>query len=342
MAKLLNRLALDVAPIVMLAGAAVATLRGANPAGVAGRGARSPAEIPARGWKEILQRTGKEFSADQIPLIAGGVTFYTLLALFPGLGAFVALYGLFADVAQVQDHLAALAGFLPRDALAFVADQAMRIAGQNDGGLSLAFAIGLVISIWSANGAVKAFITGLNIAYEAEEKRNIVRQTGVSLAFTAGFLVFVIAAMAVMAAGPALAAFVGPQAGVAFNLAAWPVLLLAMGLGLALLYRFGPCRPKAPWRWITWGSAAAVVLWLAVSAAFSVYVGNFAHYDKTYGPLGAAVGFMTWIWLSSMVVLAGAELNSEVERQAQPADAPGVGGLRAALLRALGGQPAIR
>jgi membrane protein len=343
MRRLIRHLALDVAPAVMLAGAGLAFVRsGVEPSQVPGRGARSPAQIPARGWKEILKRTAKEFSDDQVPMIAAGVTFYTLLALFPGLGAFVALYGLFADVAEAQKHLATLAVLLPADAVGFLGEQMIRIASQSDGGLSLAFLGGLALSIWSANGAVKAIMTGLNIAYETKETRSFVRKTLVSLAFTLGFLVFVICAVLVMAAGPAVAAYVGPEAGVVFNLIAWPALLVVMGVGLAFLYRFGPCRPKARWRWITWGSAAAVILWLVVSVLFSVYVGNFAHYDKTYGPLGAAVGFMTWIWLSSMVVLAGAELNSEIERQAQPADAPGVGGLRTALLKLLGGQPAIK
>jgi membrane protein len=342
MPRLIRHLALDVAPAVMLAGAGLALARGGGPADIAGRGARNPAQIPARGWKEILRRTAKEFSDDQIPMIAAGVTFYTLLALFPGLGAFVALYGLFADVGEAQKHLTTLAILLPADAVRFLGEQMTRIASDSDGSLSLAFVGGLALSVWSANGAVKAFMTGLNIAYETKERRSFIRKTLVSLAFTLGFLLFVTCAVAVIAAGPAVAAYAGPDAGMAFNLIAWPALLVAMGVGLAFLYRYGPCRPTASWKWITWGSAAAVILWLVVSALFSVYVGNFAHYDKTYGPLGAAIGFMTWIWLTAMVVLAGAELNSEIERQAQPADAPGVGGFRTALLKLLGGQPAIK
>ena len=280
-----------------------------------GRQADSPVEIPARGWNDILLRTRKEFSEDQIPLVAAGVTFYTLLALFPGLGAFVALYGLFADVAQAREHLQVLAFMLPADTLAFIGEQMVRIATAKEGGLSFAFVFGLLASIWSANGAVKALITGLNIAYEEKEERKWLRSTLTSLAFTIGLLVFVMASIALVAAAPAIDTFGGSQAGVVFRVVSWPLLVVALGLGLALLYRFGPSRKLVKWSWISWGSGVALLLWVLASVAFSIYVGNFANYDKTYGPLGALIGFMTWMWLSSMVILLGAELNAEIEHQ---------------------------
>ncbi|MDB5448021.1 MAG: YihY/virulence factor BrkB family protein [Phenylobacterium sp.] len=172
-------LAWDVAPLVVLASAAVALLQ--DPARQkargreAGRGrfARSPHEIPRRGWKDILIRTRKEFTEDQVPLVAAGVTFYTLLALFPGLAAFVALYGLFADVADAQHHLALLSFVLPPATLQFIGDQMIRIAAANKDAQSLAFILGLLASIWSANGAVKSLMTGLNIAYEERETRSV-------------------------------------------------------------------------------------------------------------------------------------------------------------------------
>lgn len=311
---------LDLAPLVMLAGAGVALLqepdqkRRTRQAG-RGRLARSPLQIPARGWKDILLRTAKEFSDDQIPMIAAGVTFYTLLALFPGMGAFVALYGLFADVAEAQRHLHLLSFMLPPDALKFIGEQMVRLAAAKGGGLSFAFVFGLLASIWSANGAIKALITGLNIAYEEHEQRSFIRKTLVSLAFTLGFLVFATAAIAILAAGPAIQTFVGERAAMVFSWVSWPVLLVGLIVGLALLYRFGPSRDPVRWKWITWGSAVAVIVWVLLSVLFSIYVGNFAHYDRTYGSLGTVVGFMIWVWLSSLVVLLGAELNSEIEHQ---------------------------
>ena len=323
MPRLIPKLVLQAAPIAMLAGAGVLALRGSEPGGGkgdrrvngSGRTARSPFQIPLKGWKDILIRSKQEYSEDQIPMIAAGVSFYTLLAIFPGLAAFVALYGLFSDVAEAQRHLQVLSLILPGSAVTFFGDQMIRMAEAQKGGLSLTFIIGLLTSIWSANGAVKALITGLNIAYEAEERRSFVVRILVSLAFTLGLLAFGIAAIAVLGAGPAVEAYLGPHAAFMLNLTSWPILVVAMGVGLAVLYRFAPDRPYARLQWITPGSIAALLMWLGVSALFSIYVGNFAHYDKTYGSLGAVVGFMMWNWLTNVIILAGAELNSEVERQ---------------------------
>ena len=322
MARLFPKLLVQAAPILMLAGAGVIALRG--PTGRdrlwrlergRGRRARSPRQIPWKGWKDILIRTRREFGDDNISMIAAGVAFYSLLALFPGLGAFVALYGLFADVTDAQHHLAVLSAILPSSALTFIGAQMIRLAEAQKGGLSFAFVVGLLTSIWSANGAVQAMMTGLNVAYEEREKRGYVRKTLISLAFTLGMLLFGLAAITVLGAGPAVEAILGQHAALLVNLVSWPILLVGMGLGLALLYRYGPSRDPARFLWISWGSAVAMVLWLVVSALFSLYVGNFAHYDKTYGSLGAVVGFMMWSWLSSLIVLLGAELNSEVEHQ---------------------------
>lgn len=314
-------LAWDLAPLMVLAGAGVALLQPPGGAGGRrleigrGRRAASPAEIPKRGWKDILLRTKSEFSEDQALLIAAGVTFYTLLALFPGIAAFVSLYGLFADVNEVERHLQLLAFILPPAALNFIGAEMVRIATANTGGQSLAFAGGLLLSIWSAKGAMDALMTGLNIAYEERERRGYLRRTLVALAFTLGLLAFAIMAIGLLAARPAIETFVGRQAGMIFGWISWPALLVMLTLGLALLYRFGPSRDPVQWKWITWGSAGVIVFWLAASALFSAYVGAFAHYDKTYGSLGAVIGFMMWIYLSAVVLLAGAELNSEIEHQ---------------------------
>lgn len=336
MPQSMRKLAWDMAPLLMLASASVALARSGGRGGQAGkanvldaghgreahrigpgrgRRAHGPGQIPRRGWKDILQRTRKEIGEDQVPLIAAGVAFYTLLALFPGLAAFVALYGLFADPAAADRHVEALAVLLPRDAIEFIGLQMRRLAAAQTGGLSLAFIVGLLASIWSAGGAVRAMITGLNIAYEEDEKRGFVRKALVSLAFTLGFLAFIICAAAVLAAGPTVEAIAGQRAAMIVGLASWPLLVVALGAGLAILYRYGPSRDAPKLRWISWGSGLALLLWLAMSWLFSLYVSNFANYDETYGSLGAVVGFMFWSWLSAAVILAGAELNSEIEHQ---------------------------
>jgi membrane protein len=280
-----------------------------------GRHADAPQDIPARGWKDIALRTWKEFRDDEIPMISAGVTFYTLLALFPGIGAFVAVWGLFGDVGEAERDLARLSTLLPGGAITIIGDQMRSVAAANQGGLSLAALVGLLASLWSANGAMKAIITGMNIAYDEKEKRGFLRLTLISLGFTLGLLAFVIAASAVMVAQPVIDRMAGAVAGLAFGAIGWTALFAGFVLGLAVLYRHGPSRDPAKWRWLSWGSVAAGVAWLAASVAFSTYVAHFGTYDRTYGPLGAVVGFMTWTWISSMVVLLGAELNSEIEHQ---------------------------
>ncbi len=249
------------------------------------------------------------------PLIAAGCTFYALLALFPAVTAFVALYGLFADVAAAQAHVQTLSGILPAGAISLIDEQMVKVAAAGSEGLSFAFVLGLVTALWSANKAMKAVITGLNIAYEETEKRNLVVKTLVPLGFTLCFVVMAVLAMALGALGAPVSARFGDTVGWVYSLVYWVVLLAFVILGMALVYRYGPSRSLAKWRWISWGSGLAAVAWIAMSAGFTFYVANFGKYDESYGALGAAIGFMTWIWLSSMVFLMGAELNAEMEHQ---------------------------
>jgi membrane protein len=282
--------------------------------------AGSPPLAPARGWKRIVVRAWSEFNADQIPQAAGAVAFFALLSMFPAIAAFVSLYGLFADVGSVPRHLAILAGIMPRSTLSFVADEMTRIAGARHAPLGLAFAISLGLSLLSANGAIKALFNGLNTAYEARERRGVIHLNLVSLAFTVGALAFVLGSLGLVVAGPAVLRGLGWNGGIdplAIAILRWPGLFLASTAGLALLYRFGPCRPRARWRWVTPGSALASLAWLAVSMGFSWYVAHIGHYERTYGSLGAVVGFMTWLWLTTIVILAGAELNAEIEEEAE-------------------------
>jgi membrane protein len=273
-----------------------------------------------KGWKEILLRVKDEFSDDQIPLISAGVTFYIVLAIFPGIAAVVSLYALVGDARGLADHLQALSHVMPGGAVTVIGDQMRSVLASHKGGLSLAFVLGLIIAIWSASGAVRAVIDGLNVAYEVKEKRGFIRLALMALAFTLAFTAFGLLTAAALGAAPAVMTRLGVAAVLVVEGLAWAALFVAMGVGLALLYRFGPCRGRVRFRWITWGSALAVFLWLVLSVGFTFYVANFGSYNKTYGSLGAIIGFMTWIYLSVMVVLGGAELNGEIESQAK--DAP--------------------
>jgi len=282
-----------------------------------GREASTPTEIPARGWKDILWRTYEEFGQDRLMSVAAGVTYYALLALFPAIGAIVSVYGLFADPATIRDHLAALSSVLPGGAVDVVGEQVSRIASKGEGTLGLSFVIGLAVSLWSANAGMKAIFDALNIVYNEEEKRSVVKLNLESLTFTLAAVGFILAALAGIVVLPIVLDYIGLGSGVEWLLAIarWPVLLTVVIGGLAVLYRYGPSRDKAEWKWVTPGGVVAAVLWLVVSMLFSWYVANFGSYNETYGSLGAVIGFMTWIWISGIVVLLGAEINAEMEHQ---------------------------
>lgn len=275
----------------------------------------SPGEIPARGWREIAARVWTDFNKDNLSIIAAGVTYNVILAVFPALAAFVALYGLVADVNSVRDQITTLSALLPRDILNVIGQEMMRLAKARSGGLSVTLVLGAAISLWSANGAMRSLMVGLNVAYESTEKRGFFKQIFVSLALTVGFLMFGAAASVALGAGAFVKGYLGEGAESLFNLLRWPLLLVASIGALNILYRFGPCRPFERWRWITWGSASATVLWVIASAAFSYYVSHFAHLGRTYGSLATVIAFMLWLWLSALIVLAGGELNAAIEHQ---------------------------
>ncbi len=282
-----------------------------------GRSANTPCDIPPRGWKDILLRVYQKISEDRVMLVAAGVTFYSLLAIFPAIAALVAIYGLFADPSKIAAHLDSVSGMLPGGAMDVIRDQMNRVAAQRGGTLGATFVIGLAVSLWSANAAVKSFFDAFNIVYREQEKRGFVRLNLISLGFTTGGIIFVLLTIGAMVVLPIMFGYLGAAQQTAFlvKVLRWPVLLVVIGMVLALLYRYGPSRQQARWRWISWGSAFAAIGWLIVSWLFSWYAQNFGSYNATYGSLGAVIGFMFWMWLSAMVVLIGAELDGEMEHQ---------------------------
>ena len=281
-----------------------------------GRQAEAPSAIPAKGWKDIIWRAVKEYGDDDVAAWARSIAFSGILALFPALAAFVAIYGLFADIETARGHLAGLTGVIPADAATFIGDQMVRIAAANDAGLGLTFIIGVLLSLWSANAGMKALFKGLNVAYDEDEQRGFVKLNLITLAFTVGAIVFITLAMGAVVVVPVVMEALGlGGAAQLLALLRWPLLLGVVMVGLSALYRYGPSRDKAQWRWVSWGSAAATVMWILGSVLFSWYLANFANYNETYGSLGAVFGFLMWLWLSAVVVLFGAELNAEIERQ---------------------------
>jgi membrane protein len=287
-------------------------------AGEVGRGreAKRPADIPVRGWKDILLRVKDEIAEDRIGTIAAGTTFFILLALFPALGALVSLYGLVADPVSIGQHVGDLRGYVPDATLDLIGSELARAAARRTT-LGFSFAVSLLVTLWSANSGMKAVLDALNVAYDEKERRGFFRLLMVSGLFTLGGLVFFMVVLNVVIGVPLVLKYLplGPLGDAVVSILPAVVLFGVAIMAIAVLYRYGPSRTRAQWRWITPGSIATAVVWVSGSALFSYYLSRFADYSATYGSLGAAVGMMMWIYISLWILLVGAELNAEIEHQ---------------------------
>ena len=282
-----------------------------------GRQADGPGDIPMRGLKDVFWRVVSEFGEDRITLIAAGATYYLLLALFPALAAMVSLYGVVADPLTMAEHVNFLASVLPPGAFDIILDQLKSLTQQMDTTLGIGVIVGFLIALWSANAGIKALFEAMNIAYGESEKRGIIKLNLISLAFTFGAMIVAIALIVAIGVVPVVLAYLWMDrwAEVLASVARWPLLILLVGAGITMIYRYGPSRETAKLRWLSWGAGFSTALWLVASLAFSFYISNFADYNATYGTLGALIGFMVWIWLSVIIVILGAEINAELERQ---------------------------
>ncbi|MGL9622373.1 YihY/virulence factor BrkB family protein [Bradyrhizobium sp. U531] len=289
----------------------------ATEGGDSGRHATSPSEILARGWKDIFRRVYGNIGNHRILALAAGMTYYSILAIFPALAALVSIYGLFSDPGSIAKHLDEIGGFIPGGAIEVAREQFTRVTTKGDWTLSFSFAIGLAISLWSANAAIKSLFDTLNIVYGEREKRGFFKLNAMSLTFTLAAIGFILAALAAVVAVPVVLQhlWLSHAIELLIRIAVWPTMFVAVAVGLACIYRFGPSGEAPRWRWITWGSTAATVLWLIASALFSWYAANFGTFNQTYGSLGAIIGFMIWLWISAIVILLGGELNAEMEHQ---------------------------
>ncbi len=276
-----------------------------------------PRGIPVRALWPITKRVVVRIGDDRLMAEAASVTYYSLLAIFPALAALISLYGLVANPSTIAQNLNALNGIVPGGGMQILHDQIQSLTAAPNKALGLGAIAGLLISIWSATAGVKSLFDALNAVYEAKETRTFLHRTWLSLLFTLGALAFIMLAVSAVVVVPAVLAYIGfaSLGAVLLSAGRWPVLLASFLLFLALTYRYGPSRPPVHWHWISWGSGFAALAWVLGSALFSWYVANFGSYNKTYGSLGAAVGFMTWIWISTIIVLTGAELDAEIERQ---------------------------
>jgi membrane protein len=287
-----------------------------SPAGARPQRAAASGDPPRSGWalhKHVLYRVYEEFFADRVMSLAGGVTFFVLLAIVPAITALVSIYAQVANPAVVQSELSSLQHLMPSGSFGVIRQQVSRIVSSSGGSLGIWFFFGLAVSIWSANSGMKSIIDALNIVYGVEDERSFIRLNFVSLAMTLAAVIGLILAMAALVALPLVINYLplGSFGKTLADWARWPALLALLMVGLAVLYRFGPHREHPRWEWVSPGNIFGAVAWLAGSALLSWYLSNFANYNATYGSLGAAVGLMMWLWITSMVVLLGAEINSE-------------------------------
>ncbi|MEA2731086.1 MAG: rane protein [Acetobacteraceae bacterium] len=282
-----------------------------------GRTASDPLQIPMPGWKDIFVRSWAEVSDNNIFLAAGGVTYAVLLALFPALAALVSIYGLLLDPAQVERQVAALSNILPQESTRMIGDELHKLVGAPHGSLSISAGVALLLALWSASRGMSGLISAFNIAYQEKETRGFVKLNLIAIGLTVGMLVGGTVIIALVGVLPAAIQFIGLGSVTQWLLLVleWPLLIVVVMTGLAVLYRYAPNRRTPRWRWVSPGALAATALWLLGSVGFTVYVTHFNSYDKTYGSLGGVVVMLTWLYLSSFVTLFGAVINAQSERQ---------------------------
>jgi membrane protein len=282
-----------------------------------GRRARSPARMPARGWRDIAIRTKRELKRDQVASVAAGVAFFGMLAIFPAMIAAVSLYGLLANPADVERQVASMSSMLPGPAQAVIGERLNALVSQPAGQLSLGLLLSIAVALWTASTGTKAMIDAVNLAYNERETRGFFKLRAMALAMALGLIVAGILAVLMVTLLPAAFSWFGfgEQGRFIVSIARWPALALGALIGLAVLYHFAPNRTRPRWRWVSVGAVVATLLWIGASLLLSLYVSNFGNYDATYGALAGVVVLMLWMYVSSLVILVGAEINSEIEGQ---------------------------
>lgn len=284
--------------------------------GSRGREAGSPLAMPRAGWRDVLIRTFRRVNRDRIDIVAASAAFWAILALFPIIAALIALSAFVLEPASMRDQISELSAPLPDEAAELVNERATEVAAR-DRAAGFGAIIAIAFAIWTASAATKTLMEGLNSAYDEKERRGIVRFNATAILLTFGILVgFILSVFAIVVVPAALALQPGfSWTGALVDWFRWPVMAAFAIAGLATLYRFGPSRRNARWRWVSLGAVVATVLWIIASLGFSLYVRNFAAYNQFYGTLGGVAVLMIWFWLTAWIVLFGAELNSEIEHQ---------------------------
>jgi membrane protein len=282
-----------------------------------GEQAELPTQIPAKGWWQVTRRAFKESSADNVGIIAGGIAYAAFLAVFPALIAGISLFGLVADPATIAQQAEGVLAALPETAQPLLRDQIVALTQTPSGALSFSLVVSILLALWSASAGTSSLMTGINIAYDEQESRNFLKLRGTALLLTLGAIVFVLLTLALVAIVPAVlnALQLGTFINLIVQIVRWVLLIVLIIAALAVVYRLAPDRDAPQFKWTSVGALVAGVLWVLASLGFSLYVNNFGSYNKTYGALAGVVVLLLWLYLTSYIILLGAEINAESEKQ---------------------------
>lgn len=278
---------------------------------------KSPRHFSWNDWKETGVRIYQEILRDNVQVVSAGIAFYLFLSIFPALAALVSIYGLVVPMEEIYSQLNTLGTILPAQAYDIVEEIAKSIGGESNKTLGWSLVLSLLISIWSTKKGMLAMFTGLNIAYNQQEDRGLIRANLLQLAFTLGALVFGALSLALVVGIPALVNAMGFVDGVTNLLIwlRWPVLAAIVFFAITMLYKIAPARSAPKFRWVTYGSLISTALWIGASLLFSWYASAFSSFNQSYGSFAAIVVLLFWLFITAFIVLLGAEINSELEHQ---------------------------
>jgi membrane protein len=282
-----------------------------------GRRADRPSDIPASGWVEVAKRVKGRIKEHHLTLSAAGVAFYAFLASVPALAALITIAGMVLTPERAVEIVDDLLDAAPDEVSSVLSSQLETVAGADGGALSIGLVISLGAALWAASSAMQNLIEAVGIAYNEPDNRGFLARRGLALLLTLGAIVFFAVAIAAIAVLPAVLGAVDLPGGLRWliSLLVWPLLGAGLAVALSVIYRYGPDRKQAKWRWVSWGAGIAVVIWILASIGFQIYVSNFGNYNETYGSLAAIVILLLWLLISAFAILLGAEINSELERQ---------------------------
>lgn len=282
---------------------------------------KSPTKISGSGWKAIALRVKDKIGENNVPIVSAGVAFYAFLAVFPAIMALISIYGLAMDPQQIEGQIEQLGSMLPEQAYELLQQQIEQFTSTSEQSLGWGTALGILFSLWSANKGIKSLFVGVDIAYETENTRGLIRQNALTLLFTLGAILLVILSITFIVVFPAVVHMLGLPSNIEdlITWLRWLILALIVVFYLCLVYKFAPARPRPRTRWVLPGAVLATLIWLIASWGFSYYVSNFGNYGEIYGSISAVVILMLWLLLTSMIILIGAEFNSETEFHARKA-----------------------